>query len=96
MRRRPVVVVRLVGRRNLMELICKNLHIQSPGCARGEGRPDDRYGDIYVDTNLSHAVYQKWKALTRPAPGPGNLRRPLWFPRVARPAESTYYFSQSR
>jgi len=22
-----------------MELICKNLHIQSPGCARGEGRP---------------------------------------------------------
>jgi len=54
--------------------------------------PDDRYGDIFVDTNLSHAVYQKWKALTRPAPGPDNLRRPLWFPRVARPAESTYYF----
>jgi hypothetical protein len=54
--------------------------------------PDDRCGDIYVDTNLSHSVYQKWKALARPAPGPDNLRRPLWFPRVARPAESTYYF----
>jgi anaerobic selenocysteine-containing dehydrogenase len=53
---------------------------------------DDRYGDIFVDTNLAHAVYQRWKALTRPAPGPGNLRRPLWLPRVARPAESAYYF----
>ena len=30
---------------------------------------DDRYGDIFVDTNLSFAVYQRWKALARPAPG---------------------------
>jgi len=52
--------------------------------------PGDHYGDIYVDTNRSHAVYKKWKALARPAPGPGNLRRPLWFPRVARPADSAY------
>jgi anaerobic selenocysteine-containing dehydrogenase len=52
---------------------------------------DDRYGDIYVDTNLSHAVYQRWKKLARPAPGPGGLRRPLWFPRVVRPEEATYY-----
>ena len=56
--------------------------------------PDDRYGDIFVDTNLAHAVYQKWKALTRPAPGPSNLRRPLWLPRVARPAESAYYIKK--
>ena len=53
--------------------------------------PDDRYGDIFVDTNRSHAVYQKWKALSRPAPGPGNLRRPLWFPRVVRPVEQAFY-----
>jgi anaerobic selenocysteine-containing dehydrogenase len=54
---------------------------------------DDRYGDIFVDTNLSHAVYQRWKALARPvAPVPGNLRRPLWFPRVARPVETAFYF----
>jgi len=53
---------------------------------------EDRYGDIFVDTNLSHGVYQRWKALARPAPGPGNLRRPLWFPRVARPVEAAYYF----
>jgi anaerobic selenocysteine-containing dehydrogenase len=56
---------------------------------------DDRYGDIFVDTNLSHAVYLKWKALARPAPGPGNLRRPLWFPRVARPADSAYVFQHA-
>ncbi len=53
--------------------------------------PDDRYGDILVDTNRAHAVYLKWKAFTRPAPGPGNLRRPLWFARAVRPAQEAYY-----
>jgi anaerobic selenocysteine-containing dehydrogenase len=53
---------------------------------------DDRYGDIFVDTNRSHAVYLKWKALARPAPGPHNLRRPLWLNRVVRPVESAFYF----
>ena len=56
---------------------------------------DDRYGDIFVDTNLSFAVYQRWKALTRPAPGPGGLRRPLWIPRVHRPEEAAFYISSS-
>ncbi len=55
--------------------------------------PEDRYGDIFVDTNLSHAVYLKWKALARPATG--RLRRPLWFPRVVRPVESAYYIDQN-
>jgi hypothetical protein len=53
---------------------------------------DDRYGDIFVDTNLSQAVYRRWKALARPAPGPENLRRPRWFPRVVRPADAAYNF----
>jgi anaerobic selenocysteine-containing dehydrogenase len=57
--------------------------------------PDDRYGDIFVDTNLSFAVYQKWKALTRRGPGPGGLRRPLWIPRVVRPAESAFYVKEA-
>ncbi len=52
---------------------------------------DDRYGDIFVDTNRSFAIYQKWKAFTRPAPGPDHLRRPLWFPRVVRPADEAFY-----
>ena len=55
---------------------------------------DDRYGDIFVDTNLSFAVYQRWKALARPAPGPGGLRRPLWIPRVMRPEEDAYYIKK--
>jgi anaerobic selenocysteine-containing dehydrogenase len=56
--------------------------------------PDDRYGDIFVDTNLSFAVYQRWKALTRPAPGPDGLRRPLWIPRVVRPADEAFYMKK--
>ncbi len=52
--------------------------------------PDDRYGDIYVDTAQSHAVYQEWMAATRPAPGPGGLRRPLWFDRPVRPIAGAY------
>lgn len=56
--------------------------------------PDDRYGDIFVDTNLSFAVYQRWKELARPGPGPGGLRRPLWIPRAVRPDESAYYIEK--
>jgi anaerobic selenocysteine-containing dehydrogenase len=56
--------------------------------------PDDRYGDIFVDTDLSFAVYQRWKALARPGPGPGGLRRPLWIPRAVRPDESAYYIEK--
>jgi hypothetical protein len=52
--------------------------------------PDDRYGDVFVDTVRAHEVYLKWKSFCRPAPGPGNLRRPLWFARVARPAPEAY------
>ena len=55
--------------------------------------PADRYGDIFVDTNLSHAVYRRWLALARPNRGP--LRRPLWFPRVVRPDESAYYVASA-
>jgi anaerobic selenocysteine-containing dehydrogenase len=55
---------------------------------------DDFYGDIFVDTNLSFAVYQRWKALARPAPGPGGLRRPLWIPRVVRPEEKAFYMDK--
>ena len=32
--------------------------------------PDDKYGDVFVDTNKSHEVYKRWLSKTRPAPGP--------------------------
>jgi anaerobic selenocysteine-containing dehydrogenase len=51
---------------------------------------DDRYGDVFVDTGKSHEMYRRWLALARPAPGPGNLRRPLWLPRAFKPATSAY------
>jgi anaerobic selenocysteine-containing dehydrogenase len=52
--------------------------------------PDDRYGDVVVDTEKSFQVYRQWLALVRPAPGPGNLRRPLWLPRAFKPDASAY------
>ncbi len=52
--------------------------------------PDDRYGDVFVDTDKSFEVYREWLALARPAPGPGNLRRPLWLPRAFKPDASAY------
>jgi anaerobic selenocysteine-containing dehydrogenase len=53
--------------------------------------PDDAYGDIMVDTNKAHEAYREWMARTRPAvPGPGALRRPLWFDRPLRPVPEAY------
>lgn len=59
-----------------------------------KARPGDSYGDIFVDTNKSYQVYKEWLAMTRPAPGPNGLRRPLWFKRPLRPVEELYYLEQ--
>jgi hypothetical protein len=53
-------------------------------------KPDDRYGDVSVDTEKSHAVYKEWLALTRPGPGPNGLRRPSWLLRPVKPALRAY------
>ncbi|MCH7792549.1 MAG: formate dehydrogenase, partial [Planctomycetes bacterium] len=50
----------------------------------------DQYADVQVDTSKSMEVYREWLAMTRPAPGPDNLRRPLWFARAVRPDDSVY------
>jgi anaerobic selenocysteine-containing dehydrogenase len=55
---------------------------------------DDRYGDVFVDTDRAHEVYRRWLAMTRPAPGPGGLRRPLWLPRAFKPDPSAYRFPE--
>jgi len=52
--------------------------------------PDDRFGDISVDTHASRAVFHEWLALARPAPGPEGLRRPLWLNRPLRPKPEAY------
>jgi anaerobic selenocysteine-containing dehydrogenase len=51
----------------------------------------DRYGDLFVDTAKAHEVYKRWLKLTRPAPGPDGLRRPLWLNRPLRPTTETFY-----
>jgi len=58
--------------------------------------PDDKYGDIFVDTNKSFDIYKEWLKMTRPAPGPDGLRRPLWFKRALRPDESTFYMNENK
>ena len=52
--------------------------------------PDDRYGDVVVDTAKSREVYRKWLELARPAPGPDGTRRPYWLFRPYRPAADAY------
>ena len=51
---------------------------------------DDRYGDVYVDTDRSTEVYREWLAKTRPGPGPDGLRRPLWLARPVKPVPDAY------
>ena len=55
---------------------------------------DDRYADVFVDTRKSIEVYEEWRAKTRPAPGPGGLRRPLWMNRPLRPVEDLFYLGE--
>ena len=55
---------------------------------------EDRYGDVVADTERSHQIFKEWLAKTRPAPGPGGLRRPLWFARPLRPAAEAFVISE--
>jgi anaerobic selenocysteine-containing dehydrogenase len=50
----------------------------------------DRFGDVFVDTRQSRAVYEEWLRLAKPAPGPGGLRRPLWLNRPLRPKDAAF------
>ncbi len=50
----------------------------------------DKYGDIMVDTSRSREAFRRWLAMTRPAPGPDNLRRPLWLLRPFKPDPSAF------
>jgi hypothetical protein len=64
------------------------VRIEKPG-------PNEKYGDIYVDTNKSMEIYREWLKMTRPAPGPDGLRRPLWFNRPLKPVKECYYLNKT-
>ena len=57
--------------------------------------PDDKYGDISVDQGAASRVYKRWLEQTRPAPGPGGLRRPHWMLRPLKPHIDAYRFQNS-
>ena len=57
--------------------------------------PNDKYGDISVDQNSASRVYKRWLEQTRPAPGPGGLRRPHWMLRPLKPHIDAYRFPNS-
>jgi anaerobic selenocysteine-containing dehydrogenase len=57
---------------------------------------DDSYGDVVVDTATSREAYLAWLSKTRPAPGPGGLRRPLWYARPLKPEPAAYRMPRSR
>ncbi|NNC93999.1 MAG: molybdopterin-dependent oxidoreductase [Chitinophagales bacterium] len=58
--------------------------------------PDDKYGDIMVDTKRSHEIYKEWLGMTRPAPGPEGLRRVYWFKRPLKPEKELYILKESK
>lgn len=62
----------------------QRVRIEKPG-------PEDKYGDILVDTERSMENYREWLKLTKPAPGPDGLRRPLWFKRPLKPTIENFY-----
>ncbi len=55
-----------------------------------EADPDDQYGDVVVDTSRSYEIYREWLEMTKPGPGPGGLRRPMWLDRPVKPTEDAY------
>jgi anaerobic selenocysteine-containing dehydrogenase len=54
--------------------------------------PEDRYGDVVVDTAKSRAAYAKWLEITRPARtvSPDGSRRPYWLLRPLKPGRDLY------
>jgi hypothetical protein len=57
-----------------------------------KAEPDDRHGDVAVDSARALAAYRRWLELTRPADthSPDGTRRPYWLLRPLRPAREAY------
>jgi anaerobic selenocysteine-containing dehydrogenase len=57
-----------------------------------KANPDEKYGDVWVDTEKSMQVYRDWLALTRSAQthSPDGTRRPYWLKRPLKPVREAY------
>lgn len=53
---------------------------------------NEKYGEVWVDTDKSMAVYREWRAMTRPASqiSPDGTRRPYWMRRPLKPTKEAY------
>lgn len=62
-----------------------------------QAHPEDRHGDVFVDTNKSMQVYREWVGMTRSAVdhSPDGLRRPWWFKRPLKPVKEAYKLPDS-
>lgn len=58
-----------------------------------KARAEDRYGEVFVDTQRSFEIYREWLKMARPTPGPNGLRRPLWLNRPLRPRRRGFIFN---
>jgi anaerobic selenocysteine-containing dehydrogenase len=57
-----------------------------------KAKPEERYGEVHVDTRKSMEVYRAWLALTRSAQthSPDGTRRPYWLKRPLKPTKNAY------
>lgn len=53
---------------------------------------NEQYGEVWVDTDKSMAVYREWAALARPASkvSPDGTKRPFWLRRPLKPTKEAY------
>ncbi len=58
--------------------------------------PNEKHGDVWVDTEKSMQVYREWVALSRSAVdhSPNNERRPYWLKRPLKPMREAYTLPQ--
>jgi hypothetical protein len=54
--------------------------------------PNERFGEVFVDTKKSMQVYRAWLAMTRSSldVSPDGTRRPMWLKRPLKPVAAAY------
>ena len=55
--------------------------------------PEDRYGDVVVDTGKAREVVHRWMELTKPGPNADGWRRPEFFMRPVTPKRKMFKVS---
>jgi len=61
-----------------------------------KAHPEDKHGDVTVDTKKAHESFHEWLAKTRKASehSPDGNRRPMWMPRPLKPTKEAYKLAE--